>query len=86
MIELKEDRERYLIAGAGLAAELAAEATNVTLFTAVNRQGVVFLWPVRLPKAGWPGDRLGTSRHVRRRRRRFTTWIRVSANMDARCL
>lgn len=48
-IELKEDRELYLIGGRDLASELAAEIMFVTLYTAINRQGVVFLWPVRLP-------------------------------------
>jgi len=51
MVELKEDREQYLVAGAGLVAELAAEIVNMTIFTATNRQGVCFLWPVRLPNA-----------------------------------
>jgi hypothetical protein len=80
MIELKEDRETFLIAGAGLAAELAAEAINVTLFTAVNRQGVVFLWPVRLPSADgremvWHSSAREAAAEA------VTTWTRVSANM-----
>src|SRR5262245_26456009 len=50
VVELKEERETYLVAPA-LWPELAGEATFSprALFTAVNRQGVVFLWPVRLP-------------------------------------
>ena len=80
MIELKEDRESYLIAGPGLAAELAAEATNMTLFTAVNRQGVVFLWPVRLPSADgkemvWHSSAREAAAEA------VTTWTRVTANM-----
>jgi hypothetical protein len=80
MIELKEDREIFLIAGAGLASELAAEATNVTLFTAINRQGVLFLWPVRLPA---PDGREmvwhSTAREAAAEA--MTAWTRVSANM-----
>ena len=80
MIELKEDRETFLIAGAGLAAALAAEAISVTLFTAVNRQGVVFLWPVRLPSADgremvWHSSAREAAAEA------VTTWVRVSANM-----
>jgi len=48
MITLKEDREEYLVNPAIWPA-LASEVTPVTLFTCVNRQGVVFLWPVKLP-------------------------------------
>ena len=50
VIELKEDRETYLVA-APLWPSLATEATFSprALFAAMNRQGVVFLWPIRLP-------------------------------------
>jgi hypothetical protein len=48
VIELKDEREEYVIA-AGLLPELIGEFVNKTLFTAINRQGVLFLWPVRLP-------------------------------------
>jgi hypothetical protein len=48
MIELEEDREAYIV-GRGMVDDLATEAQPFTLFTAINRQGVVFLWPVRLP-------------------------------------
>jgi hypothetical protein len=47
-IELKDDREYFLVSPT-LYAALAGETINLTLFTAINRQGVVFLWPVRLP-------------------------------------
>ena len=42
MIDLKDDRETYLVAGADLIAELESELVRVTLYTAINRQGVVF--------------------------------------------
>src|SRR6516162_2025468 len=38
MIELREEREEYLVSS-GMVAELAAEIINKTLYTAVNRQG-----------------------------------------------
>ena len=48
IIELKDDREIYLVKPT-VASELTQEITVVTLFTYVSRQGVVSLWPVRLP-------------------------------------
>jgi len=50
VIELKEDREIYLV-DPSLWSELSTESTfgPRALFTAVNRQGVVFLWAIRLP-------------------------------------
>jgi hypothetical protein len=48
IIELKEGREVYLATPA-LARELPGECTAATLFTAVNRLGILHLWPVKLP-------------------------------------
>jgi hypothetical protein len=48
VIELKDDRERYLITP-DIAAAFPAEFVTEMLYTAINRQRVVFLWPVRLP-------------------------------------
>jgi hypothetical protein len=48
IIELKDEREEYIVT-AGLVPELAGEFVTKTLFLAVNRQGTVFFWPVRLP-------------------------------------
>jgi hypothetical protein len=81
MIELKEDREIYLVANGGLVAELAAEIVNVTIFTAINRQGVVFLWPVRLPNAD--GKDMEWHRSARDAADEGTKqWIRVVPNMS----
>ena len=50
VIELKEDRETYLVARP-LWPALATEGTFSprALFTAMNRQGVPFIWPCRMP-------------------------------------
>jgi hypothetical protein len=80
MIDLKEDREVYLVGSSELIAELAAEIVNVTIFTAVNRQGVVFLWPVRLPNAD--GKQMEWHRSARDAVEEATKrWVRVSPNM-----
>jgi hypothetical protein len=81
MIELREDREEYLVAGSELVGELAAEIVNNTLFTAINRQGVVFLWPVRLPDAD--GKQMEWHRSARDAAEGATKcWMRVSPNMS----
>lgn len=80
MVELKDDRESYLIAGAALAAELIEEAHGVTLFTAVTRQGTPFLWPVKLPPAdGREMDWHSSAREAAADA--MKSWVRVSANM-----
>ncbi len=82
VIELKEDRETYLV-DRSLWPDLAAEATFSprALFTAVNRQGVVFLWPVRLP--GGDGRLDEWSRTALEAADLATSgWVRVAANMS----
>ena len=68
MIDLKEEREDYLVRLKSLP-ELVGEFVYKTLFTAINRQGVVFLWPVRLPT---PDDR--QNRMVAKSRARRPRW------------
>lgn len=78
VIDLKDDGEIFLVT-AGAMNELAGETVNVTLFTAITRQGVVFLWPVRLPS---PDDRqLEWWRSAREAAERaMGGWLRVTAN------
>jgi hypothetical protein len=82
VIELKEERETYLVVP-GLWPALAAEATFSprALFTAVNRQGVLFLWPIRLPGAdgkadAWSQSALEAAQKARK------GWVRVAANLS----
>lgn len=80
MVELKDDRESYLIAGATLAAELVDEAHGVTLFTAVTRQGTPFLWPVKLPTPDGREMLWHTSAREAAAEA-MKAWVRVSSNM-----
>ena len=48
IIEVKEDREVYLVTP-NMAQDLPGEFAAATLFTTINRQGVLHLWPVKLP-------------------------------------
>jgi hypothetical protein len=81
VVELKEDRETYLVAPA-LWSDLAMEATfgPRALYTTINRQGVLFLWQIRLP--GSDGKIDEWSRTALEAAERATKgWVRVAANM-----
>ena len=80
MIELKDDREDFLVRPEILP-ELTGEVVYKTLFTAINRQGIVFLWPVKLPapddrKTEWPRSAREAAELA------MTRWIRMKANMS----
>jgi hypothetical protein len=80
MIDLKDEREDYLVRPE-LLPDLAGEVVYKTVFTAINRQGVVFLWPIRLPA---PDDRksdwLRSAREAAERA--MGQWVRLKANMS----
>jgi hypothetical protein len=82
VIELKEDRETYLVAPS-LWRELAAEATFSprALHAAVNRQGVLFVWPIRLPGADGKLDEWSRTAHEAAERA-TRGWVRVTANLS----
>jgi hypothetical protein len=79
-IELKDERELYVVAR-NMRADLSTESVPATLFTAINRQGVVFLWPVRLPAPDgktnewWRSAREAAELAMAR-------WVRIKANMS----
>ena len=64
-IEVKEDREVYLVTP-NMAQLLPGEFSTVTLFTTINRQGTLQLWPVKLP-IRMDGKTNGTVRQPKRR-------------------
>jgi hypothetical protein len=81
VVELKEDREVYLV-HQSLWPGLAMESTFSPrmLFVAVNRQGTVFVWPVKLPDAGgmsnpWIQSALQAAELAMAR------WVRVQPDM-----
>jgi hypothetical protein len=82
LLELKEDRETYLVAPS-LWPELSAESSlrPMELFVGINRQGVLFVWPVALPGPDgktnpWHGAALEAATMAQER------WVRVQANMS----
>jgi hypothetical protein len=79
VLELKEDRETYLVTPS-MANVLAGEFNLVTLCTAITRQGVVFLWPVKLPAPDGRQLAWHTSA-AEAAEKAMDRWVRVSANM-----
>jgi hypothetical protein len=80
VLEFKEDRETYLVAP-HLWSELVGELTPKVLFTAMNRQKVLFVWAIRLPNADgkhddWNASALEAAQAAQK------NWVRVSANMN----
>jgi hypothetical protein len=80
LVDLKDDREDFLVRPEILS-ELVGEVVYKTLFTATNRQGIVFLWPVKLPapddrKTEWPRSAREAAEMA------MTRWIRMKANMS----
>jgi hypothetical protein len=80
IIELKDDREIYLVPPA-IAIDLPGEYAMTTIYVAINRQGVTFLWPVRLPAPDgrineWNRSAAEAAELAMRR------WVRVKANMS----
>lgn len=80
IIELKEDREVYLVRPE-IASELPGEFSVVTIYTTINRQGVLHLWPVKLP--GPDGRQLEWHRSAAEAAEQaMKGWIRVTANQS----
>jgi hypothetical protein len=80
LIELKDERDIYLVTPA-MADQLLGEFYAATLYTAINRQGVVFLWPVRLPEKD--GKQMEWHRSAAKAAElAMKKWTRVVANMS----
>jgi hypothetical protein len=80
IIELKDEREEYIVTAA-LVPELAGEFVTKTLYLAINRQGTLFFWPVRLPSPD--GKDMNWWRSAREAAALATRdWVRVKPNMN----
>ena len=80
VIELRDDRETYLVLP-DIARDIPGEYITVTMYACINRQGVVFLWPVRLP--GADGRQLDWHRSAAEAAEMaMQRWVRVKANMS----
>jgi hypothetical protein len=76
VIELKEERETYLVAPEYFSELDESLQTISTLYLAVNRQKVLFLWPVRLPGADGRINSCHATAHEAAERA-MKDWIRV---------
>jgi hypothetical protein len=81
VLELKEDREIYIVSP-DIWHELASEPTfgPRALFLAMSKQGVLFIWPVRLPGPDGRIDSWNRS-GLEAATMAADSWVRVSANM-----
>ena len=80
IIEIKEDREVYLVTP-NMAQELPGEFAAATLFTAINRQGVLILRPVKLPGADGKHNEWHRSA-AEAAELAMNRWLRLTANMS----
>jgi hypothetical protein len=79
LIELKDEREVYLV-HPDVAPLIPGEFFPATIYTAINRAGIVFLWPVRLPGTDGRRMRWHTSA-AEAAEAAMKRWVRVKANM-----
>ena len=80
IIEVKDDREVYLVTP-NLAPGLVGEFSTVTLFTTINRQGTLHLWPVKLPAPDGRHNEWHRSA-AEAAERAMKKWVRVTASMS----
>jgi hypothetical protein len=80
ILELKEDRESYLV-NLTAVPELQTECYIATLFTAITRSGVLFLWPVRVPASNGRANNWHLSAALAAEQA-MKNWIRMRANMS----
>ena len=81
LLEVRDERLTYLVAP-DIAPAIPGEAVAKTLYATITRQGVVLLWPVRLPDEQGRLDEWNTVAHQAAQRAE-TNWIRLAANMGA---
>ncbi len=82
VIELKDERETYLVASEVRGA-LGQDIVPMMLVTTISRQGVLTIWPIRLPDSQgrtnpWHQSALEAADLAR------TDWVKLVANMSLR--
>jgi hypothetical protein len=78
IIELKDERETYLVSS-DMAEQLPGEFSVATLFLAINTQGVIRLWPVKLPGPDGKHNEWHRSA-AEAANRAMDGWVKVAAN------
>jgi hypothetical protein len=81
VIKLRDERDEVYLLTPSIASALPGEFGMATVFTAINRQGVLFLWPVMLPQPdGRPNEWNRSAAEAAEMA--MTRWVRVKANMS----
>jgi hypothetical protein len=80
VIEVKEDREVYLVTPE-MAQALPGEFSMVTLYTTINRQGTLHIWPVKLPTPDGRQNEWHRSA-AEAAERAMKKWVRVTSSMS----
>jgi len=80
IIEVKEDREVYLVMP-DMAPILPGEFSTVTLLTTINRQGTLHIWPVKLPTPEGRQNEWHRSA-AEAAERAMKKWVRVTSSMS----
>ena len=80
IIEIKEDREVYLVTP-DMAQALPGEFAAATLFTTINRQGTLHIWPVKLPTPDGRQNEWHRSA-AEAAERAMKKWVRVTSSMS----
>jgi hypothetical protein len=78
VFELKEEKEVYLV-DPELWPQIPGEITPKVLFTAIDTQNVVFIWPIRLPGADGRLDEWNRSA-LEAATMAMKNWLRVASN------
>lgn len=84
MLELTEERETFLVKPELIPALPEGDARPARIFTATNRNGGVFLWPVKLPAPDgrtntWNESAMSAAEEARR------SWVKVVGNQALGC-
>lgn len=82
-IELKDENETYIVMS-DIYPYVAEEAVPKTVFTAINRSGTPFLWPIRLPGPDGRQDDWNKTAHAAAELA-MTKWLRVASDRTAGC-
>jgi hypothetical protein len=80
IIEVKEDREVYLVMP-DMATNLPGEFSTAMLLTTINRQGTLHIWPVKLPTPEGRQNEWHRSA-AEAAERAMKKWVRVTSSMS----
>jgi hypothetical protein len=80
IIEVKEDREIYLVRP-DIVPAVPGEFMTVSLFTTTSRQKTLFLWPVKLPNPDGRQNEWNRSA-MEGAERAMEKWVRVTSSMS----